>query len=254
MLRKRFSGVMALLAGVVLVFGLVGCSDPAGSGGGTSLDKALIAKWYIYPTEVDKPNANHAFEITADGRLTGDAINGEIKVTTSGGKITAAMNGQTLGTAEYKVTGNRLLLSNPTLNGATGGIFLSLVTAIQTAQSMGSTLGADGHYHKSSTGGGGNTGMTLVMTNLSPYNGQNARVNIYQGDQMVARSRASAVVSNNSVTLILEDLSGRLWTGAGTCKFVVSLTGTQGTTTLTTTREIPPGATSFTIQWSFYEG
>jgi hypothetical protein len=165
--QRRFSMkkgkffVMGMLA-VLLALGLVlaGCDNGTSPDDeGTSLDNALVAKWYIYPTQVDDPDAEPAFEITASGRLIGSAVNqnAEINITTSGRTIksTTTFNGDTAesGTATYSVTGNRLLLSNPMLNGVTGGLFQSFVSAIQFAQSIGGALGADGHYHKGETGG-----------------------------------------------------------------------------------------------------
>jgi hypothetical protein len=141
--------VLALTA----MFALAGCDPNGGNDETGGLDSTLVAKWYTYPTQVDDPDAAPMFEITASGRLISDAnTNGEINVTTSGGIISATvtLNGQTVesGTANYTVTGKRLLLSNPMLNGVTGGIFLPFVTAIQLAQSLGGSLGADGHLHK----------------------------------------------------------------------------------------------------------
>jgi hypothetical protein len=69
------------------------------------------------------------------------------------------LNGQTFesGTANYTVTGTRLLLSNPRLNGAAGGLFQVFVEGIQLAQTIGGILGADGYYHKSGSGETGGT-------------------------------------------------------------------------------------------------
>jgi hypothetical protein len=148
-----------------------------GGGGGGGLDSALVAKWYAYPTQVDNPDAEPLFEIDASGSLTSVAnTNGEFNVTTSGGTISATVTyqGETYGagTANYAVTGNRLALSNPMLNGAANeGLFSTLTSALQFAQIVGDTLGigADGYYHKFDpsnpfmgtwTGGG----YTLIMT------------------------------------------------------------------------------------------
>ncbi|MDR2303228.1 MAG: hypothetical protein LBE10_01385 [Treponema sp.] len=136
---------------------IAGCENGTNNGG-PSLDTALVAKWYTYPTQVDDPNAKPMFEIAASGRLISEAnTNGEINVTTSDGIISATvtLNGQTAesGTADYTITGNKLLLSNPMLNGVTGGLFQPFVSAIQLAKSIGTSLGADGYYHKSDTTG-----------------------------------------------------------------------------------------------------
>jgi hypothetical protein len=168
--------IKALIMLVILAaFGILiaGCENgTGGTNGEDSLDKALVGKWYTYPTQVDDPEAEPMFEITASGRLISEAnTNGEINVTTSGGIISAAvtLNGQTVesGTANYTVTGTTLLLSNPMLNGAAGGLFLPFVSAIQLAQAM----GGDGYYHKSaSSASGGTSGQNTLIIQGIPAN------------------------------------------------------------------------------------
>jgi hypothetical protein len=175
---KRDSFFRAGILALALMFAMagIGCETGTNGGGKAGLDKALVAKWYIYPTQVDDPDEEPVFEISSDGRLTGSSVSelAEILVTTSGKKISATVtvNGETAesGTATYSVTGNKLLLTNPMLNGAQGGVFLPFITAIQLAQSIGASLGADGHFHKSGASGasggeeGGGTGGTGTGT------------------------------------------------------------------------------------------
>jgi hypothetical protein len=150
---KRFVVMLVTLTAFGIL--IAGCDNPTGGGDDDEgLDSALVAKWYLYPTQVDDPDEEPYFEITDSGRLISDAnTNGEINVTTSGGIISAAvtLSGQTVegGTANYTVAGNKLQLSNPRYNGATGGLFESFVSAAQLAQIAGAILGADGNYHKS---------------------------------------------------------------------------------------------------------
>jgi hypothetical protein len=160
-----------------LAFALAGCSNPTGGGiddGSGGLDSALVAKWYAYPTQVDDPGEDPVFEITASGRLISAAnTNGEFNVTTSGGIISATvtLGGQTAeaGTANYTVSGNRLLFSNPI---PTNSVFLSFITALQlaeTADQFAGLLGVDGYYHKIDpsnpfVGTWTGNGYTLTMT------------------------------------------------------------------------------------------
>jgi hypothetical protein len=180
MKNNGFFKVRILELALMFAMAVIACDTGTNGGGGAgaSLDKALVAKWYIYPTQVDNPDAEPVFEISSRGKLTGSSVSelSEILVTTSGNKISATVtvNGETAegGTATYSVTGTRLLLTNPMQNGASGGLFLPFITAIQLAQSTGASLGADGCFHKSGTGGtgetGGGGGSSVGCSSLSP--------------------------------------------------------------------------------------
>jgi hypothetical protein len=236
--------VLGILA-VVLTFGIItaGCDNGTSPGGGPSLDKALVAKWYTYPTQVGDPDEDPMFEITAAGRLISTTnTSGEINITTSGGTIssTVTYNGQTAesGTVKYTVIGNKLLLSNPTIGGVTGGLFQSFVTAIQTAQQMGGLLGGDGYLHKiGSTNEEINAPKTIVIKNMpsSTYTDLSTRsvsvfvcavgTSVYdastQGQSVASASIADATVvpGGGAYTVTLQlfnyDTTTR-WTGHGT--------------------------------------
>jgi hypothetical protein len=242
--------VLGILA-VVLTFGIIaaGCDNGTSPGGGPSLDKALVAKWYTYPTQVGDPDVDPMFEITAAGRLLSITIpDGEVNVTTSGGIIssTVTYDGQTTesGTAKYTITGNRLLLSNPKIGDAPGGLFQPFVSAIQTAQELdalaGGTLGADGYLHKSgNTNGETDAPKTIVIKNMpsSIYSGLLARhppvsvfvcavgTSVYaastQGQSVASASiaGATAVPGGGAYTVTLQLFkygTTTRWTGHGT--------------------------------------
>jgi hypothetical protein len=158
--KKIWLGMLA----AALTFGVIlaGCDTGGGGGENPSLDSALVAKWYTYPGEVDDPEAEPLFEITASGEFISEGNMGEINVTTSGGIIssTITLNGEPTegGTAAYTVIGNKLRLSDPRYAGSpNGGVFMAFVSALQLAQDAdaiaGGILGADGYFHKSGTGG-----------------------------------------------------------------------------------------------------
>jgi hypothetical protein len=147
MVKKSFlAGILCIM----LVFGLfiVGCdtgTNPGGGDEGGSIDSALVGTWYSTQTAADN-GQSPMFEFTADGRLTGGAIPGDIKVTTSNGRISATItaNGQTIdgGSADYVVNGTQLTFSNP--SGGQSNIF--------------ATLSVAGSYYKSAGGNGNGSG------------------------------------------------------------------------------------------------
>jgi hypothetical protein len=148
--------VLGILA-VVLTFGIIaaGCDNGTSSGGGPSLDKALVAKWHSTQDAADK-GTDVAFEITADGSIIGDAFTEEFKVTTSAGRISAiiTMGGENYdaGSADYVVVGTTLKFSNA----SAGSVFTSLIAG----QDFSLAMSGDGKYHKSASGGGGTGGGT----------------------------------------------------------------------------------------------
>jgi hypothetical protein len=121
MTKKSFFVGMLCIA---QVFGLLlagcdtGLSDGGGGGGGNTIDSDLVGKWYQTQDYAEVGGGNFIFELSADGRLTGPAVNQDavISVTTSGGTIsaTATANGATVnnGSASYVVSGTQLTFSN----------------------------------------------------------------------------------------------------------------------------------------------
>jgi hypothetical protein len=109
-------GVLAVLLTFGLVMagcGLIGNDDDDDDGG---FDRDLVAKWHSTQAAADS-GSGVVFEITAEGIFTGASFTaGEIKATTSGGRIsaTATVNGTTVdyGAADYVVNGTRLTFSN----------------------------------------------------------------------------------------------------------------------------------------------
>jgi hypothetical protein len=238
----KLIGITAI--GAVIGFGFAGCDNGTTSNSGGGLDKALVAKWHSTQAAADS-GTSVVFEITANGRMTGQAFTTEVKVTTSGGRISATteVNGQTVdgGSADYVVEGTTLKFSNPS---AGAGYFTSLIAG----QDLSSNMGGDGKYHKSAGSGSGNNDngidapKTIVIQDMSSsiYEGLLDRssgifvcevgTSIYDAStqgKYVARALmedASGVISGGGARTVTLPLfnpgSTTRWTGHGTFDIV----------------------------------
>ncbi|MDR1353289.1 MAG: InlB B-repeat-containing protein [Treponema sp.] len=149
-----------------------GSSDGGQTGNGDgSVDSALVASWHYSQEDAEIGRDAH-FEIAADGSFIGNTGMGNdlIKVTASGGRITATTTaGETaveIGAASYVVSGTRLSFSNAS------GIFVPLYN--------GAVL-LGGYYYKSSgsNGGGGQTGNSDDPEPVPPPQGGDSDLVVY---------------------------------------------------------------------------
>jgi hypothetical protein len=101
--------------------GLSGSSGGGGGSGGGSVDSDLVAEWYTTQSAANRGDDPY-FEIKSDGSFIGNTGFGNdlIKVSTSGGTITATSSGTSVGSADYTIDGNNLNFSDAT------GIFTAL--------------------------------------------------------------------------------------------------------------------------------
>jgi hypothetical protein len=216
----------------------------------------LVAKWYQRQTEADAEKDLVIFEITAEGKMIGEAFNTEVKVTTSNGRITATTtaNGQTISdSADYVVEGTTLKFSN--LSTQTGYFAILnnvLTTAAMLEEAFGLAPTIDGKYHKkagSSDNNSGSGGNKLAITGISAtvygYGEDGAMIGVFtpgktlsevlEGEGLVAGSdlEDAEITSSGSlytITVPLYDLSDDYspWTGTGTFDIYVVLFGGGG--------------------------
>jgi hypothetical protein len=130
-MRKKLllSGMLAWL----LTFGLLvaGCDndgddDDGGGGGGSTLDTALVAKWYSSQAAADAGTGTPVYEFKSDGTLViGNSSLTGYTYSAAGGKITLSYSGTTLGTgANYAISGTVLTISNAgTTSGLSAGTY-----------------------------------------------------------------------------------------------------------------------------------
>jgi hypothetical protein len=109
MLKKRLSGMMILIVGIMLIFGFTACGDGSSSSGG-KIPYALVGKWY------SKANPDMLmFEITSAGKITlNSASNDTFDLTVSGNAGELLSNGTSISTFNYAISGGELTISNAT--------------------------------------------------------------------------------------------------------------------------------------------
>jgi hypothetical protein len=239
----KFLGVITI--GAVIAAGMTGCDNPAGGGEEEKIDSALVAKWYMTQAYADAEGNNFMFEITAEGKLTGEAFTaGETTVTTSNGRINATLtlNGQTMdaGSADYNFSGTELRFSNP--SSSQPNYFSTLINALNASSALG---GSDCFYKKA----GGGSPKTLVIQNIPTgvyyYGADGGQIGVFQSgttpQQALALTGlvAGADLSNGdiiisgsgpyTITAPLYNVNNtNRWTGSGTYDIYVILNGGGG--------------------------
>ena len=115
-MKKTFSvlGIIAIVA--IIGFSMAACDDD-----GDSFDSRLVGKWYSSQESANaEDDGDLVYDIRANGHVYVNNVDSGARITTSGNNFTITLDGETILSGTYSITGTVLTM---TVLGETGDLY-----------------------------------------------------------------------------------------------------------------------------------